>query len=66
MGAMTDSYAEVAWKVADISELRPDWTDEKCIDFLYQNEDLIQEAMIQRGWQAIEDLLRYEETEDKC
>lgn len=66
MGAMTDRYAEVAWKIDDIKELKPDWSDEQCMDFLYQNEDLIQEAMIQRGWNAIEDLLSYEETEEKC
>lgn len=63
MGAMTGTYAEVAWSVSDVQDLKPEWTNEQAIDFLSRNESDIQEAMIQRGWNAIEDLLHYEEKE---
>ena len=65
MGAMTGEYAEVAWRIADVQGLRENWTDEQAADFLYKHESDIQEAMIQRGWQAIEDLLLYEDIKEK-
>lgn len=56
-----DRHAEVSWCAEDIQTLRPDWSDEKCNEFLMDNEDDIQCAMIERGWDAISDLLRWEE-----
>lgn len=55
-------HAEVSWCAEDIRGLRPDWDDERCNHFLMDNEDDIQCAMIERGWDAIRDLLRWEET----
>lgn len=54
-------HAEVTWCAEDIQELRPDWDDARCDAFLSENEDDIQCAMIERGWDAIRDLLRWEE-----
>jgi len=42
--------------------MRPEWSEEQCNKFLMDNEDDIQCAMIERGWDAIKDLLRWEET----
>lgn len=53
--------AEVSWCAEDIQTLRPSWDDAKCNAFLEANEDDIQCAMIERGWDAISDLLRWEE-----
>jgi len=63
MGQLSrERHAEVSWCADDIRELRPDWDDERCNDFLMRQEDDIQCAMIERGWDAIRDLLRWEET----
>lgn len=49
--------AQVAWQADDIQQLRSDWSDEKCNEWLEDNEDYIQQAMIETGWAAIESLL---------
>ena len=54
---MKKDFASVSWRIEDVQDLREDWSDEDCADFLEQNEDVIQQVMIQRGWEAIEDLL---------
>lgn len=53
--------AEVSWSADDVQTLRPDWDDERCIQFLEDNEEDIQCAMIARGWDAVSDILRREE-----
>jgi hypothetical protein len=50
-------YAKVCWQIEDILSLRPEWTDEKCEEFLINNSRIIADMMVERGWQAIEDLL---------
>lgn len=65
MGTMTESYAKVAWKISDILGVMEDWNEGEAISFLLKHEKDIQEAMIQRGWQAIEDLLLYEDIKEK-
>jgi len=57
--------ASVSWNEEDIQSVRPDWSDERCRQFLMRNEDDIQCAMIERGWGVISDLLRWEEMETK-
>jgi hypothetical protein len=57
--------ARVAWCAEDVQELKPDWSAERCIQFLQDNEDDIQCAMIERGWDAIRDLIRHEEHNPK-
>lgn len=54
-------HADVSWCAADIKEFRPEWDDAKCNAFLADNEDDIRAAMVMRGWDAIGDLLRWEE-----
>ena len=53
--------AQVAWQAGDIQTLRPDWSDEKCNEWLDENEGYIQQAMIETGWEAIEHLLAGED-----
>lgn len=56
-------HATVSWCAGDIQTLRPNWSDEKCNEFLMDNEDYIQCAMIECGWTAIENLLPAKESE---
>ncbi len=60
-GLKVKRLAEVSWCADDIRALRPNWDDAKCNAFLDANEDDIQCAMIERGWDAIRDLLRWAE-----
>lgn len=60
---LRDKHAQVSWCVDDVREFRPGWTDERCNQFLMDNEDDIQCAMIERGWDAIKDLLRWEDNQ---
>jgi DNA modification methylase len=60
---MRDFYASVSWCAYDIKELRPDWSDEQCVEFLEENEDAIQASMIERGWYALEDIIKRKESE---
>jgi hypothetical protein len=57
-----ERHAKVSWCADDIRTLRPDWSDEKCNEFLASQKYHIQCAMIQHGWDVIEDLLRWEES----
>lgn len=50
-------YAKVAWSWPDVQELRPEWTQEKCEDWLANNAKYIQEALVQQGFKVIEDLI---------
>jgi len=53
--------AQIGWSTYDIRSVRPDWDDERCVKFLTDNEDDIQCAMVERGWEVIRDLIRWEE-----
>ena len=50
--------ASVCWCVRDIQDRMPAWTADQCIDFLNDNEDEIQVAMIEAGSRVICDLIR--------
>lgn len=52
-----EDFATVAWRVEDIKERMPDWSDKKCRKFLTDNADSIQCAMIDAGGEEIADLL---------
>jgi hypothetical protein len=50
-------FASVAWRIEDIKERMPEWSDKKCQKFLEKNADAIQCAMIDAGGEEIADLL---------
>lgn len=57
-------YAVIGWCAVDVLEHMPDWTRKQCNDFLEENEERIQVAMIEAGNDAIKELLPRPETED--
>jgi hypothetical protein len=57
-------YAVIGWCAADVLEHVPGWTRQQCNDFLEDNEDDIQLAMIEAGNAAIRELLPTQEEED--
>lgn len=56
--SIDEEMAGASWCVRDIQERMPAWTAEQCIDFLNDNEDEIQVAMIEAGSRVICDLIR--------
>jgi len=59
-------YAEVSWSIEDIHNHReemgyPAWTAIEAGNFLAENESILEEVMIQRGWEALYDLMPSEE-----
>jgi len=54
MSQERDTFAKVEWRIDDILTLKPDWTEEQCIEFLERIETNLQDRMIERGWDVIE------------
>ena len=48
---------QITWKPEDIQTLRPDWSLYKCEEWLADNFKYIRDVSIERGWDAIDDLL---------
>lgn len=58
---MSREYAEISWRIEDIQELRPNWTEAKCAEFLEQNEEDLIETMMSSGYDAITYILASED-----
>ena len=56
-------YGTVQWTPHDVKEIRPDWSLDKCDDWLANNAKYIQDALTQAGYQAIEDLMEEDDDE---
>ena len=54
-------YARVVWTIEDVKTLRPKGSDARCHEFLAAHEPDIQERLIERGWDVLDDLLAQEE-----
>lgn len=52
-----NQYAKVVWTAEDIQTLRPDWTLERCEEWLESNQRYIQDRLVELGWGVIETLL---------
>jgi hypothetical protein len=50
-------FATVAWRIEDIQERMPEWSEKQCKKFLDDNADAIQTAMIDAGGKEIDFLL---------
>jgi hypothetical protein len=52
-----DGFAETCWSVDDVLGTRPDWSDAQAHAWLESNAGLIQDAMVEAGWDAIDALM---------
>ncbi len=52
-----DGFAATCWSVDDVRGKRPDWTEEQAREWLAGHASLIQSAMVDAGWEAIDYLL---------
>jgi hypothetical protein len=58
---VNNTYAKVVWSPDDVQTLRPDWSLERCEDWLSANQKYIQDRMVELGWEVMESLLGSEE-----
>ena len=59
-------YAVVRWTPGDVQGFRPGWTDEQAEDWLADNAKYIEDAMVSRGHEAIQELLPPHTDDDVC
>ena len=59
----TKKYAQVAWVVDDILELRPAWTRQQADEFLRANEKHFRDRITEVGWDVWAALMTYSESE---
>lgn len=52
-----DGFASACWSIDDVQSLRPEWTEVQTREWLLRREGLIQDAMVEAGWEAIATLL---------
>lgn len=60
---MPNDYARVAWVPEDVQALRPWWSLKRCAEWLEKHASWIANAMIEAGWDTIENNLPKPETE---
>jgi len=53
--------AVIIWCDADIQQLKPEWSLNKCQEFLDRNARHIQDRLIETGWEVLESLINSEE-----
>jgi hypothetical protein len=52
-----ESLAKVTWHAEDVQTLKPNWSLEKCNEWLEDNERHISDRLIELGWEVIDALL---------
>jgi hypothetical protein len=57
-------FATMSWAVEDVKTLRPNWSKEKCEEWLEMNAREITDQLVERGWDVIETLLGQNEGEE--
>ncbi|NBT76663.1 MAG: hypothetical protein EBT15_12010 [Betaproteobacteria bacterium] len=63
MPSQRKRYATISWCAVDVQEFRPNWSVQRCNQFLDDNEDRIQVAMIEAGNDAIKECLPADDEE---
>jgi hypothetical protein len=53
----TNYYATLRWAPEDVLTLRPNWTLDRCEEWLEANQRHIQARLCELGWEVIETLL---------
>lgn len=52
-----ESLAKVTWHAEDVQTLKPNWSLEKCNEWLEDNERHISDRLIELGWEVMDALL---------
>ena len=52
---------DITWSLADIKSRQPQWSDDRCDEFLADVAKDIEDASIQAGWEVIDSLICQED-----
>lgn len=52
---------DITWSLADIKSRQPQWSDDRCDEFLADVAKYIEDASIQAGWEVIDSLICQED-----
>lgn len=63
---MMEKYSIVSWCPADVKDMRPDWSDEKCQEMLAKVSGHLEGRIIDSGWEILDFLLEFEEKEENA
>jgi hypothetical protein len=58
---MREKYVEVSWCPADVKDIYPEWSDEKCMEILNKVSGYFEDRWIELGWEVLETHLDLEE-----
>jgi hypothetical protein len=58
-------YAVVRWTAGDVLGRKPGWSEDRADDWFAANAKYVEDAMVERGWEVIEQLLGEEEDGDE-
>lgn len=58
---MYEKYVEISWCPADVKELRPDWSNEKCAEELFRVSRWFEDRLIELGYETLEFFLDEDE-----
>lgn len=61
---MKKEFGSVHWEISDIQRLKPNWSDEKCEDFLIDIEDDLVDAITITGLIFLEKKINIKEFND--
>ena len=57
MAIKYESLAAVTWHAEDVKTLRPNWSLDKCNEWLEDNERYMSDRLIELGWEVMDALL---------
>jgi len=61
---MDTKFARIAWTASDVKELRPNFTDQQCIEAIENCQKLLRDRSIEEGWIILGDLLDLKDIRD--
>lgn len=59
-----EGYAVVYWRAEDVKTIKPNWSIEKCEEWLSDYEGKIQDRITELGWEVLDAFLMMEDDDD--
>ena len=60
-----EEYCTIGWRAEDVITKKPNWSIEKCEEWLEDNERRIQDRLTELGWEVLDSLLMMEDDNDE-
>lgn len=59
-----EEYASVTWRAEDVSMIKPEWSIEKCEEWIQDNENRIQDRLTELGWEVLDSFLGMDDDDE--